>query len=567
MTRPPGMRLLCAIVMALLWASACRLGGGTEDTNDLQVAGFLLERDGAPAQNARVILFRSQELEVPAESTTTDRSGYFRFQPVPRGSYSLLGRIQSGAAAVFLPLLEVEGESRLQLPPLKLETAASLQGRLEETGKQARAVLVSTPYRTEVDASGQFAFPSLAPGQYLLRILVASGEGAESGEREAAQMRVSVAAGDSLALRPVSVRLATEWSHRGRIHVEMPELGGNLREGFPLLLRLEGDAFPAAAGSGGQDLRFARLDGTSQVHEIESWDPAARKAIIWVRTDTLRHGTSLWVYWGNSAAPPFEGGVFDSASHAGAWHLGQNPAGPAPQMRDASGRLNHATAQGALLPSPTEGIAGAGLAFTADQYLSSAMPQIHPDDFTVSLWFRAQTPGGKLAGLESKATGTSEYFDRQLWLDSSGRVCFGVFSPAPAVIAPVDSPYVRAVPGSPSDPPGQLNMQRILTSPSTYLDGGWHHLAATLSPQGQFLYVDGILAAANPACTSGAGFTGYWRFAGGTLRTWVGAPDKENFHGALDEISVSRSRDAAWIHTAYQTQKPGTQGLRFTTEY
>jgi hypothetical protein len=565
MRRPPGMRLLCALVSALLWVAACRFGGGSEDSNDLQVTGFLFERDGTPARNARVVLFRSQELEVPAESTTTDRSGYFRFQPVPRGNYSLLGGIESGAAAIFIPLLEVEGDSHLQLPPLKLERVAILQGRLEGNWKQARAVLDSTPYRTDVDASGRFVFPSLAPGRYLLRILVAPGEGPE---REAAQMRVTVAAGDSLTLPPVSVRLATEWSHRGRLQVEMSDLGGNRLEGFPLLLRLEGDAFPAGADPGGRDIRFARLDGTLQAHEIESWDPTARKAAIWVRADTLTQGTSLWMHWGNAAAPLSEGGVFDSSAHAGAWHLGENPAGPAPQSRDVSGRLNHATAQGAVLPTPAEGIAGNGLAFIGgDQYLSSAMPQIHPDDFTVSLWFRAQTPGGKLAGLESKATGTSDYFDRQLWLDSSGRVCFGVFSPAPAVITPADSPYVRAVPGSPSDPPGRLNMQRILTSASTYLDGGWHHLAATLSTQGQFLYVDGIQAAANPSCTSGAGFTGYWRFAGGALRTWVGAPAKEYFHGALDEISVSRSRDADWIRAAFLTQKPGTRGLLFTTEY
>lgn len=562
MTLQPSMRPLYALAIALLWASACRFGGGTEDTNDVQVTGTLFERDGRPAQEARVILYPSQAVEVPAESTTTDGRGYFRFQHVPLGTYSLIGRIRSGAAAVFLPLLEVKGDSNVQLTPLRLETAAFLEGRLEGAWKQARAVLDSTPYRTDVDASGRFAFPSLAPGRYLLRIFATPADGAE---REAAQMSVSLAAGDSLSMPPVSVRLAMEWSHRGRIQVDMAELGGNLVEGFPLLLRLEGDAFPAGAGSVGQDLRFSRLDGTTQAHEIENWDPSTRKAAVWVRTDTLRHGRSLWVYWGNAAAPPIEGGVFDSATHAGAWHLGQSSAS---QMWDASGRLNHATAQGASPPSPTEGIAGAGLAFPGTNlYLASAMPQIHPDDFLVSLWFRTQTPGGKLAGLESKAVGTSEYFDRHLWLDSTGRVAFGVFSPAPAVITPADSPYVRAVPGSPSDPPGQLNMQRILTSPSTYLDGEWHHLAATLSPQGQLLYVDGVQVAANPSCTSGAGFTGYWRFAGGALRSWVGAPGREYFQGALDEITVSRSRDAAWIRSAYQTQRIGSRTLRFTVEY
>ena len=82
----PALRPLCALAIGLLWASACRLGGGTEDTNDVQVTGILFERDGTPAREARVVLYPAQAVEVPAESTLTDGRGHFRFPRVPRGS-------------------------------------------------------------------------------------------------------------------------------------------------------------------------------------------------------------------------------------------------------------------------------------------------------------------------------------------------------------------------------------------------------------------------------------------------------------------------------------------------
>lgn len=557
---------LWAGLSALVLALACQPGGGTEDTNDLQVSGRLLEWNGEPAADAWVILYPFSETAAGIDSMTTDRNGCFKFRNVKKGRYSLQGRLTSRDALVFLPSLEVEGDSGLHLTPLTLEPAAFVQGRIEGTGMQARALLDGTPYRSDVDASGRFSFPSLAAGEYVLRIFVTSEPGPPSLEKEAAQLRIKVRAGDSLTLAPISVQLTLQWSHRSRIEVDSADPGGGPVKDFPLLLRLEGDEFPAAAE--GQDICFSMPDGSPLAYEIESWDPATRKAAIWVRLDSLARGTSLWMFWGNSNAPSLAGKAFDSATYAGVWHLGQGPAGSAPQMMDASGRLNHARVEGSTAPATVQGIAGAGVQFDgSDGYLSTASQQNHPDDFTLSLWFRAETFGGKLAGLESSITGLSKYFDRQLWLDSAGRVCFGVYSPAPAVVTPADSPFVMTSPGSPSDPPRQLNMQRILASPPVYLDKAWHHVAATLSPMGQFLYVDGTQAAANPACTVGAGFTGYWRMGGGNLKTWQGAPSREYFHGSLDEISVARSRSADWIRLAYLTQRPGSRTLRLTAEY
>jgi hypothetical protein len=81
------------------------------------------------------------------------------------------------------------------------------------------------------------------------------------------------------------------------------------------------------------------------------------------------------------------------------------------------------------------------------------------------------------------------------------------------------------------------------------------------------MYVDGSLVAANPAVTTGAGFTGYWRIGGGTLRDWEGAPGKDYFSGTLDQVTVAlQARNAAWIRSAYLTQKPGATLLSLEPE-
>lgn len=102
--------------------------------------------------------------------------------------------------------------------------------------------------------------------------------------------------------------------------------------------------------------------------------------------------------------------------------------------------------------------------------------------FTISAWFRSETtttPGG-LIGMSNAQNGTGGSHDRKLWLDTSGRVRFGVWAgttAAPTAVA-----------------------QRTIVSPGavSYLDRKWHLATASLSPAGQKLYVDGELVASNP---------------------------------------------------------------------
>lgn len=427
------------------------------------------------------------------------------------------------------------------------------------------------PESTLTDRQGYYLFRHLDPGRYDLRIYVqTSGE----TDREVARRMVVLEADRSLELPPTSTELALEWAHRARLDLTVPDSVDGMVTDFPLLVRLSGTAFPKEAQGGGRDIRFAKPDGSLLPHEVERWDSLSGRAEIWVRMDTVRSvagAPALWMYWGNPTAADASAGesVYDSsAGYAGMWHLHQDPAGGAPQMRDASAARNHGTFQGSAPQAGGDAVAGPGTSFNGtDQYVSTVDRRSDPDAFTLSLWFLATVTGGKLAGFESNSVGQSTYFDRHLWLDSAGHLRFGVFCPAPSVITAADSPYVRDV-LLPGENPDKPDIERILVSPGAYADGGWHQVTAMLSPEGQFLYVDGVLAASDSRVTNAGAYEGYWRLGGGSLGNWVGRSDGDFFRGMMDEASiVLRARSPAWIRLAYHTQAPGAAMIRTSIEY
>jgi hypothetical protein len=76
-----------------------------------------------------------------------------------------------------------------------------------------------------------------------------------------------------------------------------------------------------------------------------------------------------------------------------------------------------------------------------------------------------------------------------------------------------------------------------ISSPSTYADGNWHHVVATLGASGMRLYVDGALVASG-ATSTGASYTGYWRVGGDQVTGWTSAPNAESIRGLIDEVAV-----------------------------
>ena len=131
-----------------------------------------------------------------------------------------------------------------------------------------------------------------------------------------------------------------------------------------------------------------------------------------------------------------------------------------------------------------------------------------PQTFSIETFFRTtSTSGGKIIGFGSSRTSTtSSSYDRHIYLDRSGYLNFGVY------------------PGA----------ERVLRSTARVNDGEYHHVVATLGPDGMALYIDGDLVASRADTTSAQTYDGYWRLGGdstwGNSGTW--------FSGWIDEPAI-----------------------------
>ena len=134
-----------------------------------------------------------------------------------------------------------------------------------------------------------------------------------------------------------------------------------------------------------------------------------------------------------------------------------------------------------------------------------------PTVFTVEVWFKTATAGGKLLGFGGSPTGQSTSYDRHLFLNNTGNLVFGVYP----------------------------NAVKVIVSPKTYTDNTWHYAAATLSGAGMQLYVDGAQVAADTTTTTAQAFNGYWRAGYDNLTGWgANAPTNFYFTGSLDDAAI-----------------------------
>ncbi|WP_231486516.1 PKD domain-containing protein [Candidatus Blastococcus massiliensis] len=258
-----------------------------------------------------------------------------------------------------------------------------------------------------------------------------------------------------------------------------------------------------------QAMGFVDLGVSAGAHtyRVSAFDPTGNRANSpWL---------SVEVAEGDIAPRPYSDTVRgDGATHY--WPLGE-PSGDV--AYDYAGAGDLAVRTGANGTTPTRGVTGAvtGDPDTAYQFnattlganrgfLSTQSLVGGPQTFTVEAWFQTTTTsGGKILGFGSSATGNSSNYDRHVYMNAAGRLNFGVY------------------PGA----------ERVVTSPDAYNDGQWHHVAASLSPAGMALYVDGVLVGSRTDTTSAQVYNGYWRVGGDT--SWSGAA---YFAGRIDEVAV-----------------------------
>jgi hypothetical protein len=209
------------------------------------------------------------------------------------------------------------------------------------------------------------------------------------------------------------------------------------------------------------------------------------------------------------------------ANYRGVWHLTENPAGTAPQMKDSTENVNHGTSAGSMTSGDqvTANIDG-GLDFDGtDDEIScgnAASLQI-TTSLTIEAWAKTTSTASVRGIVNKQVTGT--YYGHQLRKHSDNRYRFAVGDPGT---------YYAA-------------------SNSAYTDSDWHYLVGVKSST-NYLFVDGVQQTSTFTRTltdSGADFEIGSSYSDYTSYEWL---------GQIDEVRVSDiNRSAAWIFASYET--------------
>jgi hypothetical protein len=190
----------------------------------------------------------------------------------------------------------------------------------------------------------------------------------------------------------------TDWwdaSWKRRIKLTFDNVGTGL-SGFPIMVRLDAGRIDYALTQNlGHDVRFVDSDGVTVLpHEIEVWNENGA-SFLWVRVpliDATSMTDFMWLYYDNASALPSGGSAQVWSGHALVWHLAEDPAGTAPQIRDSTSNGNHGTTIGGL-PAGAQGVgqvAGSvGLDGSDDWIEAPASASLTiAGDVTISTWIR-----------------------------------------------------------------------------------------------------------------------------------------------------------------------------------
>jgi hypothetical protein len=331
------------------------------------------------------------------------------------------------------------------------------------------------------------------------------------------------------------------WAYSAKIYMNTTSSGANVAgivTQIPILIRLNQSNFNFSEALGsGEDIRFSKADGTHLYYQIERWDSLSGEAQVWVRVDTVYGNNStqyIYMHWGKFDAVSRSNGtaVFDTTNgFMGVWHLNQNPGGTYPQLTDASSRHNHGVTNGSMSTSNSiTGVVDRGVELDGvDDYINTTVQFNNPVAFTLSLWFKTTTVnGGKLIGFGNQQTGQSSSYDRTVWMDTAGKIHFGIYN------------------GS---------VQSIGTS-TAFNDGLWHQLTAQVSSAGMKLFIDGILSASNAGYTTPENYNGYWRIGYDNMTGWPNPPNTFYIKSAVDEAVIAHTaRSEHWIKLNYENIK------------
>ncbi|MGY3317957.1 PKD repeat protein [Arthrobacter sp. TE12232] len=154
---------------------------------------------------------------------------------------------------------------------------------------------------------------------------------------------------------------------------------------------------------------------------------------------------------------------------------------------------------------------------TTDGVAASPTLSLRPQVFSTEAWFRTNTTqGGEIIGYGNSQTGVSADFDRNVYMDNNGRIYFGV--------RPTGSSGTGA--------------RITVNTTKSFNDNQWHHVVATLGPNGMQLFLDGVVLAGRTDTTSAWPIDGFWRIGGDNLTSWPNRPTSRYLNGQIDDVAI-----------------------------
>jgi hypothetical protein len=327
---------------------------------------------------------------------------------------------------------------------------------------------------------------------------------------------------------------------QGAFVADVPDLPAPL-PGFAVPIRLNAPRFDFAnAAADGSDLAVSDGKGRLLPIEIESWDAAAGRAVVWARLDSLpakKGDRNLILHWGRLQPLPLShgSGVFRSDNgYVGVWHLGERGGGfKALDARGVfTGFLMGIGDRDPALVRSGEGVLGGGYALdTSAGYVNvRQQPSLDVSQaFTLSLWGRAlQASPGKEQVLVSKWEPNAREWHFSVLPNGNLELEFG-------------------------DPMGQIQGNVNGNVPVTPMDA-WHHYAATFNRGTIHLYLDGQEIPFHVA--DGSIPKEVHRFQA-DIHIGSDQDPRISWKGNLDEFEyLSEAKSPEWIATLYATQKP-----------
>lgn len=541
--------LLLPGMLLLLRCSVSPLAGGSTDTELGSVAsGMVYDGSGKPALNTQVDLlpqYYNPVADTPLPHTftdTTDSGGSYLFRNVPAGLYTVIAVHLKSGRKLLITGVGIGGKDTVEVPPDTLRKTGSIVIEFPETVDTGNSYVYIPGTFFFAPVASNTVIDSLPAGA-ISQVYYC--DETDTAKNHVVATDVSVQADDTVHI--VDRYL---WGYSAVLHLNTAATGSEVPNDvmdFPVLVRLASEKFDFRQAQGqGEDLRFAKTDGTPLSHEIERWDSANGAAEIWVRVDTVFGDNSLQsitMYWGNPVATGAanSAAVFDTAAgFQGVWHL----AATGDTAPDATG--NGYDGSG-YYTSPVRGIIGNAQQFNGKSSyirIEGTAPESRlnfPMDgrYSVSAWVYHDTLIDSVTYLIA-GKGELQYFLKT----------FGLAQSTPNHVHHWEFTEYHE----------NDNWQGVTYTPAAA--GTWNYLVGVKDGPDQFLYVNGVLVMAKYR-VFGTGQVLIPRdttddFSIGAFLRQVDVWDQGYafFNGAIDEVGVaSTPRSADWIKLCYMNQK------------